>query len=289
MNKFRHTLARSLSIALLLVVQLSWSSNAAAETRLSFGVYTADKPTVVVKKFKPILRLLERSVGDRLGHTVKIKLQVASSYAIGISDISSGKVDFSRLGPASYIEAKKQQAGIQMLALEAINGKKMFKGVICVGAQSSIRHAVDLKGKRFAFGDKSSTIGRYLAQQYLFEQGLRASNFSHFDYLNRHDKVGAAVALGQYDAGALKQGTYQRLVKNGAELRILATFTNVTKPWIARAGLEDKIVTALRASLLEIDDPIALKALGKDGFVEGSDGDYAIIRNAIDQNSRFFD
>lgn len=287
MNKPRRTILNCLS-TVLLIGQLCWAGNAAAETKLSFGVYTADKPTVVVKEFKPLLKLLERSVGNDIGQPVKIKLQVASTYAAGIADISSGKVDFSRLGPASYIESKKQQPGIQILALEAKDGKKRFNGVIAVGAESSIRRVADLKGKRFAFGDEGSTIGRFLAQQYLFEQGLRARDLAHYDYLERHDKVGTAVALGQYDAGALKEGTYNRLVKNGAALRILATFTNVTKPWLARAGLDNKIVSALRAGLLEMTDPVALKALQKDGFVEGNDDDYAVIRRAIGQNSRFF-
>ncbi len=287
MNKPRRTILNCLSI-FLTIGQLCWASNAVAEIKLSFGVYTADKPTVVVKEFKPLLKILEHSVGTHLGQAVKIKLQVASTYAAGIADISSGKVDFSRLGPASYIESKNQQPGIQILALEAKDGKKSFNGVISVGSESSIRSAADLKGKRFAFGDEGSTIGRFLAQQYLFEQGLRASDLAHYDYLDRHDKVGTAVALGQYDAGALKEGTYKRLLKNGAALRILATFTNVTKPWIARAGLDDRIISALRASLLEMTDRVALKALQTDGFVEGNDDDYAIIRRAIDQNSRFF-
>ncbi len=271
-----------------IIAQLCWTSHAIAEIKLSFGVYTADKPTVVVKKFKPLLKLLETSISEELGQAVKIKLQVASTYAAGVKDISTGKVDFSRLGPASYVETKNLQPGIQILALEAINGEKTFNGVIGVGAESSIMHAADLKGKRFAFGDESSTIGRYLAQQYLFEQGLRSTDLAHYDYLGRHDRVGSAVASGQYDAGALKQSTYNRLVTNGAKLRILATFSNVTKPWIARANLDDKIVSALRTSLLKITDPVALNALQKDGFVEGNDEDYAVIRLAIDQNLRFF-
>lgn len=288
MNKPQRAMLKSLSIGLLLGL-LGWSTTASAEIKLSFGVYTADKPTVVVKTFKPLLKLLERSVAKSLGEPVKIKLQVASTYAGGIDDISTGKVDFSRLGPASYIKAKSLQPDIHILALEAKNGQKLFSGVIAVGANSSVSDIADLKGKRFAFGDERSTIGRYLAQQHLFEQQLRAGDLAYYEYLGRHDKVGAAVASGQFDAGALKQSTYKRLVDNGAALRVLATFNNVTKPWIARAGLDEKIVFALKECLLEITDPMALEALQKDGFVEGSDNDYAIIRRAIDQNPQFFE
>lgn len=125
MNKLQRTILNCSSIVLT-IGQLGWASNTVAEIKLSFGVYTADKPTVVVKEFKPLLKLLERSVSNNLGQSVKIKLQVASTYAAGIADISSGKVDFSRLGPASYIEAKNKQPGVEILALEAKDGEKVL-------------------------------------------------------------------------------------------------------------------------------------------------------------------
>ena len=46
---------------------------------------------------------------------------------------------------------------------------------------------------------------------------------------------------------------------------------------------------AIRAALLELKDTAALKVLKKDGFVEGTDGDYAIIREAISTNPAFFE
>jgi len=41
--------------------------------------------------------------------------------------------------------------------------------------------------------------------------------------------------------------------------------------------------------LLGMDDPDALKALKKDGFLAGADADYAVIRTAMQQNPRFFE
>ena len=284
-----HTPAASHKLSLFLFTGfLFWSTNAVAEVTLVFGVYAADKPTVVVSKFKPLLKSLEQSLNKRLAMPVSIKLQVASTYEKGITNIAAGQVDFARLGPASYIEAKDQQPDLQILAVEAKKGKKRFNGVICVAADSPIKNASDLKGKRFAFGDRRSTIGRYLSQQYLLEQGLRASDLGLYDYLSRHDRVGTAVAAGQYDAGALKESTYKRLIEDGAPLRVLATFTNVTKPWIARVGLDGTITSSLRVSLLELTDPEVLKALKKDSFVEGDDGDYTVIRRAIQRNPAFF-
>ncbi len=259
-----------------------------AEVALNFGVYTSDKPSTMVRKFRPVLDRLEHDLSRRLGEPVTIHTQVARSYDQGVEDLTLGRVDFSRLGPASYVSAKRFEAGISVLVVEQQAGQKVFNGIICVAADSPIQSVSDLKGKRFAFGDVNSTIGRYLSQLYLVQHGVRASDLAAYDYLGRHDVVGSAVAAGTYDAGALKEDTFHRVVKDGARLRALAVFPNVTKPWVARAGLPERLAGALRAALLELNDPTTLASLGADGFAEGNDEDFLTIRLAIEHNSEFF-
>ncbi len=276
---------RNLLISLLTLCSAPVSSGAA---ELKFGVYAADKPTVVVKKFRPMVAELQRTLTGNLGREVTIKLEVASTYEKGIQAVASGEVDIARVGPASYVEIKRRSPGVTVLAMESAGGGKQFNGVICVAEHSPIQDVTELKGKTFAFGDANSTIGRYLAQQYLVDHGLMAANLGHYEYLGRHDKVGHAVGTGQFDAGALKEGTFKRLVKQGVPIRKIAEFPNVTKPWIARSGLEAGLVQVIRESLLSLDDPGALKALKKDGFLPGDDSDYARIRSAVENNGRFF-
>jgi len=260
-----------------------------AETKLTFGVYTSDKPSTMVKKFRPVLNALERSLSTQLGETVSIRLQVASSYEKGINQLATGAVDFSRLGPASYILAKDKNPMIELLAMEAVKGKKHFKGVIAVHKDNNIKAITDLKGKRFAFGNERSTIGRYLSQQYLLENGVHANDLLAYEYLGRHDKVGAAVAANLFDAGALKEGTFKKMLKKSAPLRELASFNNVTKPWIARADLDEKLFSALQDSLLKMNNKAVLKVLKKSGFLKGTDDDYVVIRKAMKNNSQFFE
>ena len=269
----------------ILMLYAFWAQ---ADTLLKFGVYTADKPSAVVRQFRPLLNVIESEMSQRLGEQVKIKMQVTKTYEKGIQDIVKGNVDFSRFGPASYITASRQNPELTILAMESKKGKKRFNGVICVAKGSSIQKVQDLKGKRFAFGNKLSTIGRFLSQLYLVEHGIKESDLSNYEYLGRHDKVGTAVAIGKFDAGALKESTFKKLLKKGHPLRALAIFPNVTKPWIARSGLSEKIRRTLSETLLHIKDSKALKALVKDGFLPGSDKDYAIIRSSMNRNNEFF-
>jgi hypothetical protein len=44
----------------------------------------------------------------------------------------------------------------------------------------------------------------------------------------------------------------------------------------------------LRRALVDIKDTAVLKLLEKDGFLEGSDEDYASVRGAMQHNGAFF-
>lgn len=260
---------------------------AAADIKLTFGIYTSDKATAMVKQFRPVLNALESQIANKVGEPVQIKMQISKNYEQGLESLITGDVDFSRFGPASYVLAKQQDPNIKLLAIENNKGSKTFNGVICVEKSSAITSVTQLEGKTFAFGDENSTIGRYLSQTYLADHQITSKNLNYFEYLGRHDKVGSAVANKQFDAGALKESTYKKLVNKGASLRVIASFQNVTKPWIASSALDDKLAQALQESLLELSDPKALKAIKKDGFLAGKDSDYEKIRLAM-ADERFF-
>ncbi len=177
---------------------------------------------------------------------------------------------------------------ISLLGADSVGGEAQFYGVIAVPRDSTVVTMSDLRGRAFAFGSKRSTIGRYLSQLYLVQHGIQAQSLKSFAYLGRHDVVGTAVSSGRYDAGALKEGTFKKLVNKGHKLRALARFPNVTHAWIARPNLDGNLRMALAAALLSITDKQALKAFGRDGFLKISDSDYDIIRQAITNNDRFF-
>lgn len=259
-----------------------------AEFTLAFGVYASDKPSAMVRQFRPILNALETSLTKLAGEPVRVRMQIAKTYEQGVIDLVAGKVDFARFGPASYIRAREADPRVDILVVESNKGRKTFNGVIAVAKDSPIQTVADLRGKSFAFGAERSTIGRYLSQLHLMRNDIRASDLKNFEYLGRHDAVGAAVGSGRFDGGALKQSTFKGMVKKGVQLRAIARFPNVTKPWIARGGLSAKYKKLLRKTLLALKDPTALKALKKDGFLEGTDEDYAGIRESIQNNHKFF-
>ncbi len=255
--------------------------SASSETvSLTFGVYQSDKATVMYRKFIPVLEYLQEAMESRLGRPVDIRLRIFKGYEEANDAIVAGDVDFVRFGAASYVRAKERNARLQLLALEEREGKTFFYGVIIVPADSPVQSLADLKGKRFAFGNRNSTIGRYLSQGELAQAGIRARDLAAHDFLERHDKVFMAVAMGDYDAGAVKETTLKRYGSHGP-VRILHRFPLVTKPWIARAGLNAEVGRAIRQALFELRAPDVLKELKVTGFLPVEDTAFDSLREKI--------
>jgi len=272
--------------ALAIIAWTSFETAHAEDTSLSFGVYQTDKASVMYKQFTPVIKQLERNLSTRVERPVRIHLMIFKTYDEANDALVSGDVDFVRFGPASYVIAKQRDPAISLLAMEHNEGQKRFDGVIVVRVDSPIMELSDLKGKRFAFGDENSTIGRYLAQAALLQAGLHSRDLADYAYLGRHDKVAKSVALGDYDAGSVKENTYKKLNQDGA-LRILHRFENVTKPWIARSGMAPELIRHLQESLLSIDDTEALEALKFSGFLPASDAEYQFVRQGMSSSEEF--
>lgn len=266
---------------------LLFSSNTFA-VDIVLGMYATDKPWVMVKKFKPMTDYLGDELSKKSGQQVVVHLKVAKSYKEGIEDIVNGNVDFARLGPASYIEVKEKNPGVKLIAVESKKGEKIFYGIICVQADSDVINVGDLKGKKVAFGNERSTIGRYLSQLYLLENGVKAKDLMSYQYLGRHDRVGIAVSNGAFDAGALKESTFKYLIRKGHKLRSIGKFENKTKPWVATHKVSSELFVAIQEVLLELVDPKVLNPIKKDGFVKGNDNDFNVIRRSLERNTEFF-
>jgi len=215
-----------------------------------------------------------------------IDLKVYKTYEECLDKFVAGEVDFVRFGPASYVIARERNPEVQLLVAEQEDGKKRCQGVIAVRKDSPVQSLADLKGRTFAFGDQLSTIGRFLSQAKLVEAGITEKDLKSHEYLERHDKVFKAVELGNFDAGAMHIATFEDNNTEG-NLRTICVFENVGKPWIARAGLDERFVTALRESLLTLETPAALKALKVHGFLPATDGDYQLVRDGMKTAERF--
>lgn len=262
--------------------------SAHAEINLVFGTYAAEKPTVTVKKLRPILNAIESEMAKIAGQTVNIRLNISKNYDAAIQDILKGKVDFARFGQAAYVMAKAVQPELKIIAVEGDHAKKSFRSMIVVRADSSITEISDLFGATFAFGSEYSTTGRYLPQSFLTRHGITAQMLSKYAYLGRHDRVASAVSDGLFEAGAISEWVFKDMVSKGANLRSIASFSSVTKPWIASPLLSKETIAIISKSLIALRGVPVLGLIKKDCFLPGEDRDYAMTRASILNNWAFF-
>jgi len=181
---------------------------------------------------------------------------------------------------------KERNRDIRLLAMEHKKNQKRFYGIFIVPESSSITSLEEIKGKSVAFGDKNSTIGRYLSQADLVKAGVHAKDLASYAYLGRHDKVALAVAAGNYDAGVVKENTYKKYAASKG-LKKIARFPNVTKPWVVRAGFDEKLFGMVQQSLWELQDKDVLKNLNQDGFLPAEDDDYEFVRQGMQRSKDF--
>ena len=254
--------------------------------RLRFGVYQSDRATVMYRKFTPILEAIQDPLEQLIKQPVDIHLTIFENYDAGIKALVDGDVDFVRFGPASYIIAQQQNENISLLVMEQQKGLSRFNGFIVAKADAGITTLEDLRGKSFAFGNQNSTIGRFLAQAEMLKVGITAEDLKSHNFLGRHDLVAKAVISGTHDAGALKESTYKKLC-DPKKIIIVHSFENVTKPWVAREGLEQPIKNAITEALLSLYKPKVLEELGCTGFVNAIPSDYDTVRASMKKAKSF--
>ena len=281
-------LGRPLAATFLFAALWATAGSARAEISLAVGLYPTEQPRAMVQDLRPALDFMEEYLEAELGEEVEIRTQIVKGYREAIDAILSNQVDFARLGGASYVLCKTEDPDVNILAMENHNGSVQFNGVIVVRADSAIENVSQLRGRTFAFVSDSSALGRYFPQAYLLNAQIRSRDLKDFAYLGRHEEVGRAVSAGRYDAGALSQRMYERLVERGMKLRAIAHFENVSRAWVARSGLEPRVRAALQKAFLQLHDPKILQTLGFDGFVPGSDTYYDETRRVIADSTAFF-
>lgn len=267
------------TLAAWLALSLIAASAAAQPQVLRFGSYASERPSEELRKLEPFQKYLETSLKNQ-GMKIQVELRIFATYEEGISAIADGDIDFARLGPVSYVVAKQRNPSLLLLAGEEHEGDKEFPAVIVVDKDSPIKKVADLRGKRFAFGDPSSTSGRYLPQAELVKAGVTAKNLYSFEYLGRHDKVVFAVASGRFDAGGTNANTFAKYAES-KHLRELVRYPSPTHAWAARGKLDPAVVKALRKALLDMTDERLKELIDRNGFLPATDADYDGLRKVM--------
>ncbi|MEK6742701.1 MAG: phosphate/phosphite/phosphonate ABC transporter substrate-binding protein [Nitrospirota bacterium] len=237
-------------IAVTLAVLLSFCSGPAQSQEkepLKLCVHPYLSASELVKRYTPLAEYLGRELGR------PVMLEIGTSYDAHIHRIANGLVDIAFMGPASYVKLTSQYGKRPLLAAFKTKEGKFFHGHIMVRKDSPVAALAQLKGKRFVFGDRSSTLSHIVPRYMLQKAGIDLKDFSQVSYVANHDNIALGILAGTFDAGAVKEEVFLQYEPQG--LRSLARSAPITDHvFIARDNLPKETVHALRKAFLQLSD-----------------------------------
>jgi len=221
----------------------------AAEHRrpLTLAVLPYLSATELHTRFQPLVAWL----GEEIGHPVE--LMVAPDYETMVSMVGLDAVDLAYIGPAPFVRMVERHGPKTLLGRLSIGGRPTFTGVIVTRPDAGLNAVSDLRGKRFAFGDRLSTMSHLIPHHMLIEAGVRLRDLRGHAFLGSHVNVVQAVLAGEFDAGAVKEEVFTKYRDGG--LQMLARTPPISQQvFLATARLAPELVAAAGAALTRAPD-----------------------------------
>lgn len=279
--------ASALGAFLLLVV--TWTKGICADAPLILAVHPYQKYSTLMGKYTPLADYL----GEALQREVVVR--IGKSYQDHVAYIGKNRVDIAIMGPVSYVTTVAQYGEQPILARFEINGRPLFQGAIIARQDSTLGNLSALRGKRFAFGDRASTMSHLIPRFMLSEAGVGVEDLADYQFLGSHDNVALAVLAGDFDVGAVKEEVFYNYQQRGLKAVALSPMLS-EHLFVARSNLDPETLQTLRNALFSLGDSKRGRAIMRGikntmtGMVPASDADYdnlrAILRTLDEQGVR---
>lgn len=264
------------ALGLVCIALTAASTVCAAKRPIRFGSVAMDIPAVMHRRLTPLTQYLSREL-DR-----PVILKLAKNMPEAIRDVADGSVDLAYLTPVAYLKAHAR-GQVRLVAKTITDGKGSFQLMIVVRADSPIKTVAQLRGKKFAFGDRAALLQRAV----VVGAGVKLDSLGSYDFLGHYDNIVRAVLHGEYAAGILKDTMAYKWQDKG--IRILYASEDLPPYNIAASRyVSHALLRRLKAAFLNLNphNPqhmLIIKTLDKnyDGFARTSDREYDIVRKLI--------
>ena len=190
----------------LCVLFLSTSISLSAQTVLRVTTIPEEAATEQTRKFGPLTKYLERTVG------MKVDFVPVNDYPAAVEALVNKQVELVWFGGFTYVQAQIRSGG-KIIPIAQREEDTSFRSVFITQTNSGIKRLTDLKGKQVSFGSQSSTSGHLMPRSFLLEAGIDPDkDFKRVAYSGAHDATIAAVVNGRVDAAALDITVWRKFV-----------------------------------------------------------------------------
>lgn len=262
-------------------------------TELTVQFVPSQNADTLEAKAKP----LEKLLGDKLG--IPVKVSVSTDYNTIIEAMASNKVDVGFLPPTAYVLAKEKGAAEVILQAQrfGVNDETgapteqladSYKSMIIVKKDSPIQSVEDLKGKKIAYQNVTSSAGYVWPAALLLDRGIDPLKDVQPITVKGHDQGVLAVLNGDVDAAAIFQDARNTVAKDYPtvfeDTRVLAFTEPIPNDTIAvRTDMNADWTAKIKQAFIDIGkDPqgheIIKEIYTHEGYVESDDSKFDIVR-----------
>ncbi|WNS75817.1 phosphate/phosphite/phosphonate ABC transporter substrate-binding protein [Bacillus sp. DTU_2020_1000418_1_SI_GHA_SEK_038] len=296
---FKKLATIGLSLALTTGILSACGSN-----KTSGGDYTPESLTVqfvpsqnadtLEAKAKPLEGLLK----DKLG--IPVTVSVSTNYNTIVEAMASKKVDVGFLPPTAYVQAHEKEAANVILQAQrfgvndetgAPNDKLVdfYKSMFIVKANSDIKSVKDLKGKKIAFQDVTSSAGYVWPAAALMDEKIDPLTDVEGITVKGHDQAVIALLNGDVDAAVIFQdarnivkGDYPNVFEETKVLHFTEPIPNDTIS--IRSDMSEEWAKKIQDAFIAIGEDEEGHAIIKDiysheGYTPSEDKVFDIVRD----------
>ena len=279
------------------------SSDSGSDSGSSSGDYKPKELTVQfvpsqnADKLEAKAKPLEKLLSDKLG--IPVKVSVSTNYNTIVEAMKSKKVDVGFLPPTAYTLAHDQKAADLLLQAQRYgvnkdgsSNKKLvddYKSEILVKKNSGIKSLKDLKGKKIALQDVTSTAGYTFPLATLKkETGINATKDMKIVNVKGHDQAVISLLNGDVDAAAVFQDARTIVKKDQPtvfkDTKILKLTESIPNDTISvRPDMDKKFQEKLKKAFKDIakskkGHKIISEVYSHEGYTDTKDSNFDIVR-----------
>lgn len=245
-------------------------------------------------KAKPLAKLLSKKLG------IPVHVTVSTDNTALVESMASKKVDVGFLPSDAYVLAHKRKAADPLLQAmrydyDEPSGKQnpnkldsKYQSMIIVRKNSKIKSIKDLKGKKIAIQDPTSTSGYILPVAELYKKGINVVKDDNLVNVKGHDQGVVSVLNGDTDAAFVFKDARNLVAKDEPnvfkEVKPIYFTKKVPNDTISvRSDMSSAFRKKLAKSMKEIvktkeGAKILNNIYDHYGYKDAKDSDYNIIR-----------
>lgn len=279
-------------------------SKAYAPKKLTVEFVPSSNAGTIEAKAKPLEGLLKKQLG------IPVKVSVSTDYNTIVEAMGSKKVDVGFLPPDAYVLAHKQYGDKVLLQAERYGVSEpddkatkelvnFYRSQILVRKDSGIKSVKDLKGKKIAVQDTTSTAGWIYPAVEMLKQGVNINKSGiQTVTVKGHDQGVLSVYNKNTDAAFVFQGARKLVMKDQKDImsKVVPIYTTGKIPndtITVRGDMDGKWQKKIATAFKEIaktkqGHDIISSVYSHEGYVDSKDGNFDIVRQ-YDQQAKKLD